>query len=108
VNIAARLEAEAPVGGILISRAVHDAVAGKLKLTLIRAISFSRTLSGLCNAALARDRQFAQRAINSEWWVFLERARMAEERLTAKRASWSNTAALDPNVAFRHQGSNLH
>ena len=34
VNIAARLEGEAPVGGILISRAVHDTVAGKLKLTL--------------------------------------------------------------------------
>ena len=34
VNIAARLEAEALMGGILISRAVHDAVAGKLKLTL--------------------------------------------------------------------------
>ena len=34
VNIAARLEAEAPTGGILISRAIHDAVAGKLKLTL--------------------------------------------------------------------------
>jgi adenylate cyclase len=34
VNIAARLEAAAPTGGILISRAIHDAVAGKLKLTL--------------------------------------------------------------------------
>lgn len=33
VNIAARLEAKAPVGGILISRNVYDAVAGRLKAT---------------------------------------------------------------------------
>jgi TolB-like protein/class 3 adenylate cyclase len=33
VNIAARLEAEAPAGGILISRTVHEAVAGRLKAT---------------------------------------------------------------------------
>src|SRR5262245_32730854 len=33
VNIAARLEAEAPAGGILISRTVHEAVTGRLKAT---------------------------------------------------------------------------
>jgi TolB-like protein/class 3 adenylate cyclase len=33
VNIAARLEAEAPAGGILISRNVRDAVAGRVKVT---------------------------------------------------------------------------
>ena len=33
VNIAARLEAEAPAGGIVISRTVHEAVAGRLKAT---------------------------------------------------------------------------
>ncbi|MBX9945530.1 MAG: adenylate/guanylate cyclase domain-containing protein [Reyranella sp.] len=33
VNVAARLEAEAPAGGILISGNVHDAVAGRLKAT---------------------------------------------------------------------------
>jgi TolB-like protein/class 3 adenylate cyclase len=31
VNVAARLEAEAPAGGIVISRTVHEAVAGRLK-----------------------------------------------------------------------------
>jgi adenylate cyclase len=33
VNIAARLEAEAPVGGIVISRTLHEAVMGRLKAT---------------------------------------------------------------------------
>jgi len=33
VNVAARLEAEAPVGGIVISRTVHEAVSGRLKAT---------------------------------------------------------------------------
>jgi adenylate cyclase len=33
VNVAARLEAEAPPGGIVISRATHEAVAGRLKAT---------------------------------------------------------------------------
>ena len=33
VNVAARLEAEAPAGGIVISRNVHEAVAGRLKAT---------------------------------------------------------------------------
>ncbi len=35
VNIAARLESVAPAGGILISRAVHEAVDGKLKAALM-------------------------------------------------------------------------
>ena len=33
VNVAARLEAEAPAGGIVVSGNVHDAVAGRLKAT---------------------------------------------------------------------------
>jgi adenylate/guanylate cyclase family protein len=34
VNVAARLEAEAPPGGIVVSRAVREAVEGRLKATL--------------------------------------------------------------------------
>jgi adenylate cyclase len=34
VNVAARLEAEAPAGGIVVSRAVRDAVQGRLKVNL--------------------------------------------------------------------------
>src|SRR5262245_38297191 len=33
VNVAARLETEAPAGGIVISRTVHEAVAGRLRAT---------------------------------------------------------------------------
>ena len=33
VNVAARLEAEAPAGGIVISRTVHEAVTGRVKAT---------------------------------------------------------------------------
>ena len=33
VNVAARLEGEAPAGGIVVSGAVHEAVAGRLKAT---------------------------------------------------------------------------
>jgi adenylate cyclase len=33
VNVAARLEGEAPAGGIVVSRAVHDAVARRVKAT---------------------------------------------------------------------------
>src|SRR6266481_3250266 len=33
VNIAARLETQAPAGGILVSRTVHEAVTGRLKAT---------------------------------------------------------------------------
>ncbi len=33
VNVAAPLEAEAPAGGIVISRTVHEAVAGRVKVT---------------------------------------------------------------------------
>jgi len=34
VNVAARLEAEAPAGGILVSRALREAVTGRLKVSL--------------------------------------------------------------------------
>jgi adenylate cyclase len=35
VNVAARLQAEAPEGGILVSRAIHEVVAGRLKATFM-------------------------------------------------------------------------
>jgi class 3 adenylate cyclase len=40
VNVAAPLEAEAPAGGIVISRTVHEAVAGRVKspLTILAAL----------------------------------------------------------------------
>ena len=34
VNVAARLETEAPPGGVVVSRAVREAVGGRLKATL--------------------------------------------------------------------------
>src|SRR5262245_47033048 len=34
VNVAARLEAEEPAGGIIVSRAVREAVSGRLKISL--------------------------------------------------------------------------
>jgi len=34
VNVAARLEAESPAGGIIVSRTVHESVAGRVKATL--------------------------------------------------------------------------
>ena len=48
VNIAARLEAAASPGSIIISRTVHEAVAGRLKAAFMTwAIFFSRTSSAL-------------------------------------------------------------
>ena len=61
VNIAARLEAEAPAGGILISRNVRDAVAGRVKATF-------EDLGGLSLKNIERPvRTFRVRWDTSDW-----------------------------------------
>jgi TolB-like protein/class 3 adenylate cyclase/Tfp pilus assembly protein PilF len=61
VNIAARLEAEAPAGGILISRNVRDAVAGRVKATF-------EDLGGLSLKNIERPvRAFRVRWDASDW-----------------------------------------
>lgn len=58
VNIAARLEAEAPAGGIVLSRTVHEAMAGRPKATFneLGAIALKNIerLFRTCGALLAR------------------------------------------------------
>src|SRR5262245_44806645 len=56
VNVAARLETEAPPGGIVVSRAVRDAVQGRLKATL-------HALGDLALKNITRD----VRAFRVEW-----------------------------------------
>ncbi len=61
VNVAARLEGEAPAGGIVISRNVHDAVAGRLKATF-------EDLGGLSLKNIERPVQaFSVRWEPSDW-----------------------------------------
>ena len=68
VNIAARLEAQAPAGGIVISRTVHEAVMGRLKATFDDLGSLS--LKNIERAVQA----FSVRWEPSEW----QQAAMAE------------------------------
>jgi TolB-like protein/class 3 adenylate cyclase len=61
VNVAARLEGEAPAGGILISRNVRDAVAGRVKATF-------EDLGGLSLKNIERPvRAFRVRWEGSDW-----------------------------------------
>jgi adenylate cyclase len=60
VNVAARLEGEAPAGGILISRNVRDAVAGRVKATTLR-----RTLDLLGLGGVA-DRERLAQVVNND------------------------------------------
>ena len=61
VNVAARLEGEAPAGGIVISRNVHDAVAGRVKATF-------ETLGGLTLKNIERSVQaFGVKWEPSDW-----------------------------------------
>jgi len=61
VNIAARLEAEAPAGGIVISRTVHEAVVGRTKATF-------EDLGGRALKNIERPVQaFSVKWLSSEW-----------------------------------------
>jgi TolB-like protein/class 3 adenylate cyclase/tetratricopeptide (TPR) repeat protein len=63
VNVAVRLEGEAPAGGILISRTVHEAVTGRLKATF-------DDLGGLALKNIERPVQaFSVRWEPSDWHV---------------------------------------
>lgn len=63
VNVAARLEGEAPAGGIVISRTVHEAVAGRVKATF-------DDLGGLALKNIERPVQaFSVKWEQSDWQV---------------------------------------
>src|SRR4029453_6838554 len=68
VNVAARLEGEAPPGGILISRNVRDAVAGRVKATF-------EDLGGLSLKNIKRP----VRAFSVRWEPWEWRAQAAPE-----------------------------
>ena len=55
VNVAARLEAEAPAGGIVVSRAVREAVTGRLKVSLHALGSLPSRISSGPSALFARN-----------------------------------------------------
>ena len=68
VNVAARLEGEAPAGGILISRTVHEAVAGRMKASF-------EDLGGLLLKNIDRPVQtFSVRWQPSDWQVLHDAA----------------------------------
>jgi adenylate cyclase len=68
VNVAARLEGEAPAGGILISRTVHEAVAGRMKASF-------EDLGGLLLKNIDRPVQtFSVRWQASDWQVLHDAA----------------------------------
>src|SRR5262245_49003524 len=81
VNIAARLEAEAPAGGILISRNVRDAVAGRVKATF-------EDLGGLSLKNIERPvRAFSVRWEPTDWPVATPGPSKATEPAPLKEAA---------------------
>jgi adenylate cyclase len=70
VNIAVRLEAQAPPGGIVVSRTVHEAVAGRLKATF-------EDLGTLALKNIERPIQAYRVAWESADWPVSERATTA-------------------------------
>jgi adenylate cyclase len=75
VNVAARLEGEAPAGGILISRSVRDAVAGRVKATF-------EDLGGLSLKNIERP----VRAFKVHWEASAWRRQAASEETVAPAA----------------------
>ena len=76
VNIAARLEGQAPPGGIVISRTVHEAVAGRLKATF-------EDMGGLALKNIDRPIEAFRVAWESADWAVSGRATTANTRPAA-------------------------
>ena len=80
VNVAARLEGEAPAGGILISRTVKEAVEGRLKATF-------QDLGALKLKNIERPMRTFQVAWNTADWPLLMKAAQPEPATSAPPVS---------------------
>src|SRR5262252_2155831 len=81
VNVAARLEGEAPAGGILISRNVRDAVAGRVKATF-------EDLGGLSLKNIERPvRAFSVKWEPSDWPAATQVPSRLNEAVAVKEAA---------------------
>ena len=95
VNIAARLEAEAPPGGIVVSRAVREAVAGRLK------VSF-HTLGDLTLKNIERPiRAFRVEWSAADWPARQCQPRFLHGRFAATRRTRGPAATFHCGSAFR-------
>src|SRR5580704_2836078 len=94
VNVAARLEGEAPAGGILISRTVKEAVEGRLKATF-------QDLGALKLKNIERPMRTFQVAWNTADWPLLLKAAPLEPAMSTPPVSFSQpTVPSDrPSVA---------
>ena len=93
VNIAVRLEAQAPPGGIVVSRTVHEAVAGRLKATF-------EDLGSLALKNIERPIQAFRVAWESADWTVSERATSAHPMPTDGRPRCPTSHRL-PCCPFR-------